>query len=61
MTRVTWKGTRKITDQIQGIVQFAILDQMRFMKTSGIKYKEINQIILINVQKIIENYPSQED
>ena len=61
MTRITWKGTRKITDQIQGIVQFAILDQMRFMKTSGIKYKEINQIILINVQKIIENYPSQED
>jgi len=61
VTRVTWKGTRKITDQIQGIVQFAILDQMRFMKTSGIKYKEINQIILINVQKIIENYPSQED
>ena len=50
----------KITDQIQGRVQFAILDQIKFMKTSGIENDEINRIILANVQKIIENYQSQD-
>ena len=49
-----------IIDQLQGRVQFAILDQMKFMKTSGIEYNEINKIILANVQKIIENYQSQD-
>jgi len=48
-------------DQLQGRVQFAILDQIKFMKTSGMKHTEINKIILANVQKIIENYQSQED
>ena len=47
-------------DQLQGRVQFAILDQMKFMKTSSIEYNEINKIILVNVQKIIENYQSQD-
>ena len=50
----------KITDQIQGRVQFAILDQIKFMKTFGIEHDEINRIILANVQKIIENYQSQD-
>ena len=50
-----------IIDHLQGRVQFAILDQMKFMKTSGMEYKEINEIILANVQKIIENYQSQEN
>ncbi|HEY4681551.1 MAG TPA: hypothetical protein VIH04_09875 [Nitrosarchaeum sp.] len=49
-----------IIDQLQGRVQFAILDQMKFMKTSGIEYNEINKIILANVQKIIENHQSQD-
>ena len=50
-----------IIDQLQGRVQFAILDQMKLMKTSGKEYKEIIEIILANVQKIIENYQSKED
>ena len=50
-----------IIDQLQGRVQFAILDQIKFMKTSGMEYKEISEIILANVQKIIENYQPQED
>ena len=50
-----------IIDQLQGRVQFAILDQMKLMKTSGMEYKEISEIILANVQKIIENYQSKED
>jgi hypothetical protein len=50
-----------IIDQLQGRVQFAILDQMKLMKTSGIEYNEISKIILANVQKIIENYQSKED
>ncbi|MFB5613256.1 MAG: hypothetical protein ACE5RL_08125 [Nitrosarchaeum sp.] len=44
-----------IIDQLQGRVQFAILDQIKLMKTSGMKYKEISKIILANVQKIIES------
>ena len=50
-----------IIDQIQGRVQFAILDQIKLMKTSGIKDKEISEIILSNVKKIIENYQPQKD
>ena len=50
-----------IIDQLQGRVQFAILDQIKLMKTSGMEYKEISEIILANVQKIIENYQSKED
>lgn len=49
-----------IVDQIQGRVQFAILDQIKLMKTSGIKYEEIKEIIMTNVQQIIENYKLQE-
>ncbi|MEK6870340.1 MAG: hypothetical protein AABZ37_00875 [Thermoproteota archaeon] len=48
-----------IIDQLQGRVQFTILDQIKFMKASGMKDKEISKIILANVQKIIENYQSQ--
>ena len=50
-----------IIDQLQGRVQFAILDQIKLMKASGMEYKEISEIILANVQKIIENYQPQED
>ena len=49
-----------VIDQLQGRVQFAILDQIKLMKTSGMEYKEISEIILANVQKIIENYQSQD-
>ena len=49
-----------IIDQLQGRVQFAILDQIKFMKTLGMEYKEINEIILANLQKIIENYQPQD-
>lgn len=45
-----------LIDQLQGRVQFAILDQIKFMKTSGMENKEISKIVLTNVQKIIENY-----
>ena len=45
-----------LIDQLQGRVQFAILDQIKLMKTSGMENKEISKIILTNVQKIIENY-----
>ena len=45
-----------LIDQLQGRVQFAILDQIKFMKTSGMKSNEIKKIILDNVQNIIENY-----
>lgn len=45
-----------LIDQLQGRVQFAILDQIKLMKTSGMGNKEISKIVLTNVQKIIENY-----
>ena len=47
-----------IVDQLQGRVQFAILDQIKLMKTSGMENEEIGKIILANVQKILENYQS---
>jgi len=50
-----------IVDQLQGRVQFAILDQIKLMKTSGIKYEEIKEIIMTNIQQIIENYKLQEE
>jgi len=50
-----------IIDQLQGRVQFAILDQIKLMKTSGMKDKEISETILANVQKIIENCQPQKD
>ena len=50
-----------IVDQLQGRVQFAILDQIKLMKTSGVKYEDIREIILTNVQRIIENYKLQEE
>ena len=50
-----------IIDQLQGRVQFAILDQIKLMKTSGMEDKEISEIILANVQKIIENYQPQDE
>lgn len=49
----------EIIDQLQGRVQFTILDQIKFMKTSSMEHDEINMIIIANVQKIIENYQSQ--
>ena len=49
-----------LIDQLQGRVQFAILDQIKFMKTSGMESKEISKIILDNIQKIIENYQLKE-
>ncbi len=45
-----------LIDQLQGRVQFAILDQIKFMKTSGMENDEISKIVLTNVEKIIENY-----
>jgi len=48
-----------IIDQIQGRVQFAILDQIKIMKASGVKYDEISKIILSNVEKTIENFRQQ--
>ncbi len=49
-----------LIDQLQGRVQFAILDQIKLMKASGMDSKEISKIILDNVQKIIENCQLEE-
>ncbi|HSA77027.1 MAG TPA: hypothetical protein VLE02_05740 [Nitrosarchaeum sp.] len=45
-----------LIDQLQGRVQFAILDQIKLMKTSGMESNEIKRIILDNVKNIIDNY-----
>ncbi|EGG42386.1 hypothetical protein Nlim_0567 [Candidatus Nitrosarchaeum limnium SFB1] len=50
-----------LVDQLQGRVQFAILDQIKLMKTSGIEFEENQKIILNNVQRIIENYKTTEE
>ena len=50
-----------IIDQLQGRVQFAILDQIELMKTSGMEYEEISKIILSNIEKILDSYRLKEN
>ena len=50
-----------IVDFLQGRVHFALLDQMKFMTTSGMTHEQIKETILSNVSEIIENFDPQKD
>lgn len=45
-----------IVDYLQGRVHFALLDQMKFMHTSGMTKEQIKETILNHVAEIIENF-----
>lgn len=45
-----------IVDYLSGRVHFALLDQMKFMNTSGMSVEQIKETILSNVSKIIDSF-----
>jgi len=45
-----------IVDYLSGRVHFALLDQMKFMNTSGMSVEQIKEAILSNVSEIIDNF-----
>ena len=53
------KGNYSIVDYLQGRVHFAILDQIKIMKQSGMTKIQIRKKILSNVTEIINNSESQ--
>ena len=48
-----------IVDYLSGRVHFALLDQMKFMTTSGMAKTQIKETILANISEIIENFDPQ--
>jgi len=48
-----------IVDYLSGRVHFALLDQMKFMSTSGMSVEQIKKTIMSNVSEIIENFDPQ--
>ena len=50
-----------IVDYLQGRVHFALLDQMKFMTTSGMTQTQIKETIIANVTEIIENFDPQKE
>ena len=45
-----------IVDYLQGRVHFALLDQIKFMTTSGMSQIQIKETILANVTEIVEKF-----
>ena len=50
-----------IVDYLQGRVNFALLDQMKLMSTSGLSPEKIRETIIANVNEIIENFDPQKE
>lgn len=48
-----------IVEQLQGRLQFAILDQVKFMKTMGMEPEKIKKTILDSVQEILDTNEKQ--
>ena len=50
-----------IVDYLQGRVHFALLDQMKFMSSSGMNKMQIKETIISTVTEIIENFEPQKN
>jgi hypothetical protein len=50
-----------IVDYLQGRVHFALLDQMKFMSTSGMTLEKIKKTIIANVNEVVENFDPQKE
>ena len=48
-----------IVDYLSGRVHFALLDQMKFMNTSGMTKTQIKEVITKNISEIIDNFDPQ--
>ena len=49
-----------VIDYLQGRVHFALLDQMKFMNTSGMTHDQIRETILQRISEIIDNFDPQQ-
>ena len=50
-----------LVDYLQGRVHFALLDQMKLMKKSGMDQIKIKETILTNITEIIDNFESDKE
>ena len=50
-----------VVDYLQGRVHFALLDQMRFMYTSGMSKEQIKTTIIDMIGKIIDNFDPKKE
>ena len=50
-----------LVDYLQGRVHFALLDQMKLMKKSGMDQIKIKETILANITEIIDNFESDKE
>ncbi len=50
-----------IVDYLQGRVHFALLDQMKLMKKSGMTQSQIKETIIANVTEIIDNFDPKKE
>lgn len=49
-----------IVDYLQGRVHFALLDQMKLMRKSGMTQSQIKDTIITNVTKIIDSFENEQ-
>jgi len=50
-----------IVDYLQGRVHFALLDQMKFMNTSGMTHTQIKETIIDMITEIIDNFDPKKE
>lgn len=50
-----------IVEQLQGRMQFAILDQVKFMKSMGMEPEKIRDTILSSVREILDSNEKRAD
>ena len=50
-----------IVEELQGRMHFAILDQIKLMKASGMQQEQIKETLLANIEEILLNYDEKQD
>jgi hypothetical protein len=60
VTKFPKKGY-SIVDYLQGRVHFALLDQMKFMNTSGMTQTQIKETIIASITEIIDNFDPKKE
>ncbi|MEO2264456.1 MAG: hypothetical protein ABGW49_01055 [Nitrosopumilus sp.] len=60
VTKFPKKGY-SIVDYLQGRVHFALLDQMKFMDTSGMTQTQIKETIIASITEIIDNFDPKKE
>ena len=50
-----------IVEELQGRMHFAILDQIKLMKASGMQKEQIKETLLANLEEILLNFDEKQD